>query len=55
MKAHADPEYLRDAKKMGLDVSPLSGADVAKVINQAVSLPEQLIARYGELLTKSNR
>lgn len=53
MRAHTDPDYLRDAKKLGLDVSPRSGQDVADIIDRAIALPPQLIARYSSLLTEA--
>ena len=32
MAAHRDPAYLEDARKAGLDVSPASGEEVARIV-----------------------
>ena len=50
MKTHQDPQYLEEAKKMSLDVSPLSGEEVVKLIADAEALPKALIARYQDIL-----
>jgi tripartite-type tricarboxylate transporter receptor subunit TctC len=54
MRAHEDPQYLADAKKMGLDVSPMSGQDVTKIIAEAAKLPADLTERYASMLTKAD-
>ena len=54
MRAHQDPQYLADARKMGLDVSALSGEDVTKIIGEAASLPTDLVRRYASMLSKSD-
>jgi tripartite-type tricarboxylate transporter receptor subunit TctC len=54
MRTSEDPDYLADAKKMGLDVSPMSGADVARTIAQAAALPPELTKRYGDLLARED-
>ncbi len=54
MRTHQDAQYLADARKMGLDVSALSGEDVAKIIGEAASLPTDLTARYASMLNKSD-
>jgi hypothetical protein len=53
MRTHEDPQYLADAKKMGLDVSAMSGEDIAKIIAQAAALPADLMTRYAEMLAKA--
>jgi tripartite-type tricarboxylate transporter receptor subunit TctC len=53
MRTHEDPQYLADAKKMGLDVSAMSGEDAAKIIGQAAALPTDLMTRYAEILAKA--
>lgn len=50
MRTHTDPEFLAEASKLGLDVSPLSGEDVAALVREAVALPPALLKRYGDLL-----
>ena len=54
MRAHEDPQYLADAKKMGLDVSVMSGDDAAKIVAQAASLPPDLMKRYADMLAKAD-
>ena len=50
MRTFQDPDYLVEAKKLDLDVSPLDGAAVRGMIARlAQSLPE-LIARYRAIL-----
>jgi hypothetical protein len=51
-RTHQDPQYLADARKMGLDVSVMSGDDVAKIVAQAASLPQHLIKQYADMLAK---
>ena len=51
LKAFRDTSLLSDARKMGLDVSPVSGDEVAARIRAAAALPTNLIKRYSDLLT----
>jgi tripartite-type tricarboxylate transporter receptor subunit TctC len=50
MKTFQDPDYLEEAKKLQLDVSPLDGATVRKMIAQLAQSPPALIARYKAIL-----
>jgi tripartite-type tricarboxylate transporter receptor subunit TctC len=45
-----DPEYLAEAKKLDLDVSPLDGATVRGMIARLAQSPPELIARYKAIL-----
>jgi len=54
MRTHEDPQYLADARKMGLDVSPLSGEDAARIVAQAAALPANLLTRYADLLNRQD-
>jgi tripartite-type tricarboxylate transporter receptor subunit TctC len=54
MRTHEDPQYLADAKKMGLDVSPMSGEEAARIITEAAALPPDLLQRYADLLNKGD-
>jgi hypothetical protein len=54
MRTNEDAHYLDDARKMGLDVSPMSGEDAAKIIGEAAALPPELIKRYADLLAENN-
>ncbi|MEX0752129.1 MAG: tripartite tricarboxylate transporter substrate-binding protein [Xanthobacteraceae bacterium] len=43
MATHKDPEYLKEAEKMGIDVSPIGGDEILKLIDNISKLPpEQL-------------
>lgn len=46
MQAHRDPDYLREAKDMQLDVSPVAGGDMQKLMARIAQTPPALIARY---------
>jgi tripartite-type tricarboxylate transporter receptor subunit TctC len=46
MQAHQDADYLREAKEMQLDVSPLKGDDIAKLMTRIAQTPPAVIARY---------
>lgn len=50
MAAHKDPEYLAEAKKIEIDVSPIDGAQILKLIDQVANLPRELIAEVEKLL-----
>jgi len=50
MKTFRDPDYLTEAKKLDLDVSPLDGATVRGMIARLAQSPPQLIARYKAIL-----
>ena len=50
MRAFRDEALLAEARRMGLDVSPVSGAEIATLIEGAQRLPPALISRYAELL-----
>lgn len=52
LRTNRDPDYVREAEKLKLDISPLSGAAVAETIAQAYRLPPALVARYVETLAK---
>ena len=50
MKTFQDPEYLEEANKLDLDVSPLDGATVRGMIARLAQSPPELIARYKAIL-----
>ena len=39
----SDPEFLADAKKGGFDLAPITGAEVAGLVNTAYDTPESVI------------
>lgn len=46
-----DPQYIADAGRIGLDVNPLSGTEVARLVGEIQAAPEPLMLRLRELLT----
>jgi tripartite-type tricarboxylate transporter receptor subunit TctC len=46
MQAHQDADYLREAKEMQLDVSPMAGDAMQKLMTRIAATPPALIARY---------
>jgi tripartite-type tricarboxylate transporter receptor subunit TctC len=46
-----DPEFLADAKKIQIDVNPISGSAVAKLINDVYSTPEAILAKVRSIIT----
>jgi hypothetical protein len=49
MKAHSDPDFLKEAHKLNLEISPLSGEAVTDIIADAYRLPPTLVGRYVEI------
>jgi tripartite-type tricarboxylate transporter receptor subunit TctC len=49
-KAASDPELLAAAQKSGLEVRPVSGADVERVVDKAYQTPAPLVKLASELL-----
>jgi len=45
-----DPAYLADAKKLRIDISPKTGAEVDGIVAKLMSMPKPLIARYKKLI-----
>ena len=39
----SDPEFLADAKKGGFDLAPITGSEVAGLVNTAYGTPESVI------------
>jgi tripartite-type tricarboxylate transporter receptor subunit TctC len=46
MATHRDPDYLREAKDMNLDISPVSGDEIQAVMARMAQTPPALIERY---------
>jgi tripartite-type tricarboxylate transporter receptor subunit TctC len=44
-KTVADPAFLADAEKLGLDVEPLSGAKVQEVVSKLYATPPAIVER----------
>lgn len=45
-----DPEFIAEAKKMDLELSPISGAEVAALVNEAYDTPQAVIDRAIEAI-----
>ena len=45
-----DPAFVTDAIKLGLDVSPIDGDAVVKVITQMAATPSEVIAQFKQML-----
>jgi tripartite-type tricarboxylate transporter receptor subunit TctC len=52
MKAHADPDFLAEAKKLALDVSPIDGEAVQNLIRRMASTPPTVIERFKSIMNK---
>jgi tripartite-type tricarboxylate transporter receptor subunit TctC len=50
MDMTADPAFAADAQKLGLDVSPIDGNAVVKLINQMAATPKDVIAQFNEMV-----
>ena len=50
MDANRDPDYLREAAQMKIDVSPLSGDDIAKIVARIAKTSPAVVARYNAIL-----
>ena len=52
MKAHADAEFLAEAKKLALDVSPIDGEAVEALIRRMAATPPNVIERFKSIMNK---
>lgn len=50
MEMHKDKAFLDEAKKLELDISPISGDEVAKLLKRTAQTPKDVIARYNEIV-----
>jgi tripartite-type tricarboxylate transporter receptor subunit TctC len=51
MATHRDPAYLADAAKTGVEVSPISGAEIRKLIDQIARTPPAQLKRIEALIS----
>lgn len=54
MDTHKDPDYLAEAKKLEIDVSPIDGAEVLRLIAQMKSAPPETLT-YMRALFSANK
>ena len=50
MDAHRDSDYLREAAALKIDVSPLGGEEIAKIVARIAKTPRTVVARYNAIL-----
>ena len=50
-----DPGFLADAKKTGMSIDPITGADIEDLLKQAYSAPKETIARATEILDRASK
>ncbi len=50
-----DPEFLADAAKMGLEIDPLTGEDMERILQKVYAMPKSLIQKAAELNGSSAR
>ena len=50
MAAHKDPDYVREAGKLKIDVSPLDGGRVTEIVEEMSKFPRDLYDRYAKIL-----
>ncbi|MDF2115752.1 tripartite tricarboxylate transporter substrate-binding protein [Roseiarcaceae bacterium H3SJ34-1] len=48
--AMKDPQLIADAKKFGIDVDPVSGEDIGKIVAELDALPQPIVDRLRKLL-----
>jgi hypothetical protein len=51
LATHSDPQYLEEAAKLKVDVSPVSGADVLEMVEHIAGASPRSIDRLRRLLT----
>jgi tripartite-type tricarboxylate transporter receptor subunit TctC len=50
MDTHKDPEYLKEAARLGIDVSPIDGAEILRLIGAIAKTPEDQLKRIEKLV-----
>ena len=46
-----DAQFLADAEKLRIDISPLSGAEVQDLVQRLYAAPKDVVARAQRLIT----
>jgi predicted neutral ceramidase superfamily lipid hydrolase len=46
----ADPDLLKAAAQGGLDIDPVSGADLQKIVDDIVAAPKDVTKRLSEII-----
>ena len=50
MATHKDPAYLADAEKVGIEISPISGAEIRTLIDKIAKTPPEQLKRIESLI-----
>jgi hypothetical protein len=50
-----DPQFLDEARRIGLEISPLGGEGIAKLIRDVQATPQPVVDRLRELLAAPAR
>jgi len=53
LAVHKDPAYLAEAEKLGIDVSPIGGAELLRAIDEIAAAPPELLDYMKKLLAES--
>ena len=49
-KMIVDPDFLAEAERLNVELSPAAGADILKVLERSAATPKDLIARYNAIV-----
>ena len=52
MAAHNDPDYIAEAEKQKMELSPITGEEITAMLTRLSDLPPSLIARYNQISAK---
>ena len=52
---HKDPQYLEDAAKLQIDISPIDGPEVLRLIDRMASAPADVLARLKKLQAEAGQ
>jgi hypothetical protein len=47
-----DPEYLADAKKSRIDVNPVTGPEIDKLLRELYATPKDVIAKASQAIAR---
>ena len=47
-----DPDFLADAAKAQLEITPVTGADVEKLVHELYQTPKELAAKAAEFIRR---
>ena len=50
MDTMKDPDFLAEAKKAELEITPVSGEEIQKLVEEVYRTPKEIAARAGEMV-----